>query len=61
MRIVHIHAVYKSWPILLVVETEAGEVLELSLNELKKTSDTFDEHAWQQLVEEYKVFQYSKR
>jgi len=61
MRIVHIHAVYKSWPILLVVETETGEVLELSLNELKKTSDAFDEHAWKQLVEEYKVFQYSQR
>ncbi|HEY7496060.1 MAG TPA: hypothetical protein VIH59_33780 [Candidatus Tectomicrobia bacterium] len=61
MRIVHIHAVYKSWPIMLVVQTETGEVLELSLNELQKTSDAFDEQVWKQLVEEYKVFQYSKR
>jgi hypothetical protein len=61
MRIVHIHAVYKSWPIILVVQTETGEVLELSLNELKETSDAFDAQAWKQLVEEYKVFQYNKR
>ena len=61
MRIVHIHAVYKSWPIILVVQTETGEVLELSLNELKETSNVFAEQAWKQLVEEYKVFQYSRR
>jgi hypothetical protein len=46
---------------MLVVQTETGEVLELSLNELQKTSDAFDEQVWKQLVEEYKVFQYSKR
>jgi hypothetical protein len=48
MRIVHIHAVYKSWPILLVVQTETDKVREPALNELKTTSDAFDEHTWQQ-------------
>ena len=35
MKIVHISAVYREWPIHLVVQTDTEEFLELSLTELK--------------------------
>jgi hypothetical protein len=56
MKIVRICAVYKVRPVLLVVQTETGDVLELSLKELKEADYEFDDHAWKQLVEEYQVF-----
>ena len=52
MKIVHISAVYREWPIQLVVQTDTEEFLELSLKELKEG---------EQLVEDYRVFQHSYR
>jgi hypothetical protein len=59
MKIVHIHAVYRGWPVALVVQTETGEVLELSLTELNEFDGTIDQQLWKELVEEYKVFSHS--
>jgi hypothetical protein len=56
MKIVRIHAVYKGWPVALVVQTEAGEVLELSLTELTEFDGTIAQELWKELAEEYKVF-----
>ena len=59
MKIVQIHAVYKGWPVALVVQTDTGEVLELSLSDLKEFEGTFEEQLWKELVDEYKVFSHS--
>ena len=59
MKIVRIHAVYKGWPVALVVQTDTGEVLELSLSDLKEFEGTFEEQLWKELVDEYKVFSHS--
>jgi hypothetical protein len=59
MKIVHIHAVYKGWPVALVVQTETGEVLEFSLKELQEFDGTVDESVWKKLIEEYNVFSHS--
>jgi hypothetical protein len=59
MKIVHIHAVYKGWPVALVVQTETGEVLELSLHELQEFDGTIAEPLWKELIEEYNVFSHS--
>ena len=59
MKIVQIHAVYKGWPVTLVVQTDTGEVLELSLSDLKEFEGTFEEQLWKELVDEYKVFSHS--
>jgi hypothetical protein len=56
MKIVRVHAVYEGWPISLVVETDTLDLLELSLKELKEVEGTFDEHAWKQLMGDYKAF-----
>jgi hypothetical protein len=49
MKIVRIHAVYKERPVCLIVETDNGEVLDLSLTDLSEAEDTFEERAWKQL------------
>lgn len=59
MKIVRIHAVYKGWPVALVVQTDTGEVLELSLSDLKEFEGTFEEQLWKELVNEYKVFSHT--
>jgi hypothetical protein len=59
MKIVRIHAVYKGWPVALVVQTDSGEVLELSLSDLKEFAGTFEEQLWKKLVDEYKIFSHS--
>ena len=56
MKIVHIHAIYKSSPISLVVEIDTGAILEVSLQELQATDSMFEERAWQQLTEDNKMF-----
>ena len=56
MKIVHIHAIYKSSPISLVVEIDTGAILEVSLQELQATDGIFEERAWQQLTEDYRMF-----
>ena len=61
MKIVNICAVYREWPVLIVVQTDTEEFLELSLTELKEGDFEFDDQAWKQLVEDYRVFQYSRR
>jgi hypothetical protein len=61
MKIVHISAVYKEWPVHLVMQTNTDEFLELSLKELKEGDFEFDDNAWKQLVEDYRVFQHTYR
>jgi hypothetical protein len=61
MKIVDICAVYKEWPVFVVMQTDIGEFLELSLTELKEGNFEFDENAWRQLVDEYRVFHRSPR
>ncbi len=61
MKIVHISAVYKEWPVHLVMQTDTDEFLELSLKELKEGDFEFDDNAWKQLVEDYRVFQHTYR
>jgi hypothetical protein len=59
MKIVSICAVYRAWPVLVVVETDTEDFLELSLKELKDGNYEFADQAWKQLAEEYRVFQHS--
>lgn len=59
MKIVHIDAVYKEWPMQMVVQTDSEEFLELSLKDLKDGEFEFDDTAWKQLVEDYRIFQCS--
>lgn len=59
MKIVRICAVYKEWPVYLVVQNDAGEFLEISLKELKENDYEFDDDAWKQLVEDFRVFHHS--
>jgi hypothetical protein len=61
MKIVYISAVYKEWPVHLVMQTDTDEFLELSLKELKEGDFEFDDNAWKQLVEDYRVFQHTYR
>jgi hypothetical protein len=56
MKIIHIHAIYKSSPISLVVEIDTGAILELSMKELQEADSIFEERAWQQLTEDCKMF-----
>ncbi|GIX49536.1 MAG: hypothetical protein KatS3mg131_3747 [Candidatus Tectimicrobiota bacterium] len=58
-KIVKIHAVYREWPVMLVAQTETGDLVELSLKEVKERGYEFDEQAWKELVEEYRVFNHS--
>ena len=59
MKIVRVCAVYKEWPVHLVVENDNGEFFELSLRDLKENDYEFDDYAWKQLVEDFRVFQHS--
>jgi hypothetical protein len=59
VKIVRICAVYKEWPVYLVVQNDAGEFLEISLKELKENDYEFDDDAWKQLVEDFRVFHHS--
>ncbi len=58
-KIVKIHAVYREWPVLLVAQTDTGDLIEISLKEVKERGYEFDEQAWKELVEEYRVFNHS--
>lgn len=49
-------AVYKTSPLLLVVETEEGKVCELTLKDLKDAGHNFRNAAWKSLVEDYQIF-----
>jgi hypothetical protein len=56
MKIIYIHAVYEGSPVSLVVETDTGAILELSLKELKEIEGSLEKYVWKQLTEDYKVF-----
>ncbi len=57
MKIDKVLALYKTSPLLLVVESEEGKLFELSLTELKGTGHIFSEASWKSLVEDYRVFE----
>ena len=49
-------AVYRSCPVMIVVETDEGVLLELSLNELADVYELLPPALWQQLVQHYQIF-----
>ena len=61
MKLVTIYNVYRTWPALVVIQTDTEAILELSLEELKEGDYECAECIWKQLTEEYKIFQYSYR
>jgi hypothetical protein len=48
--------VYKTSPIVLVVESAEGMVLELPLTDLHGANHRFSDEAWTSLIEEYQMF-----
>ena len=56
MTIAKVLAVYKTSPIVLVVESAEGMVLELSLTDLHGAGHRFSDRAWTSLIEEYQMF-----
>jgi hypothetical protein len=56
MTIAKVLAVYKTSPIVLVVESAEGTVLELSLTDWHGADHRFSDGAWTSLVEEYQMF-----
>ena len=57
MGITRILAVYRTSPVMIVVEMEEGSLLELSLHELADEYELLPTLLWQELVEQYRVFQ----
>jgi hypothetical protein len=56
MEITKVLAVYRVSPLLLVVETEDGRVVELPLKELKDGGHRLSDVAWKDLLEDYQLF-----
>ena len=56
MTIAKALAVYKTCPIVLVVESAEGTVLELSLTDLHAGGHRLSDGAWTSLVEAYRRF-----
>jgi hypothetical protein len=56
MKIDKVLAVYKTLPLLLVVESEEGKLFELSFRDLKASGYVFSDAAWKSLVEDYRIF-----
>jgi hypothetical protein len=56
MTIAKVLAVYKTSPIVLVVESAEGIVSELSLTDLQEGAHRFSDDAWTSLIEEYQMF-----
>jgi hypothetical protein len=56
MTIEKVLAVYKTSPIVLVVEPAEGAVCELSLTDLHGAGHRFSDDAWASLVEDYQMF-----
>jgi hypothetical protein len=56
MTIAKVLAVYKTSPLVLVVESAEGTVYELSLTDLHGGNHRFSDDAWTSLVEEYRMF-----
>jgi hypothetical protein len=56
MEISKVLAIYRVSPPLLIVETEDGTVLDLSLTELKEGGHRWSDRAWKELLEAYQLF-----
>jgi hypothetical protein len=56
MTIAKVLAVYKTSPIVLVVESAEGTVLEVSLTDMHGAGHRFSDGAWTSLIEEYQMF-----
>jgi hypothetical protein len=56
MTIAKVLAVYKTSPIVLVVESAEGTVLELSLTDMHGAGHRFSNGAWTSLIDEYQMF-----
>jgi hypothetical protein len=56
MTIAKVLAVYKTSPIVLVVESAEGTVLELSLTDMHGAGHRFSDGAWTSLIDEYQMF-----
>jgi hypothetical protein len=56
MTIAKVLAVYKTAPIVLVVESAEGTVCELSLTDLQGAGHRLSDHACASLVEDYRLF-----
>lgn len=56
MKIDKVLAVYKTSPLLLVVESEEGKLFELCMQDLKTDGHIFSDAAWKSLVEDYRIF-----
>jgi hypothetical protein len=56
MTITKVLAVYKTAPLVLVVESAEGTVCDLSLTDLHGVGHRFSDDAWTSLVEEYRLF-----
>lgn len=57
MSITRILAVYRTHPVMIVVEMEAGVIIELSLPELAEVYELLPPPLWQELVAQYHIFQ----
>ena len=56
MTIEKVLAVYKTAPLVFVVESEEGTVLDLSLTDLRGAGHRFSDDAWTSLIEDYRMF-----
>ena len=56
MTVAKVLAVYKTSPIVLVVETTERTVVELSLTDLHGAGHRFSDGAWTSLIQEYQMF-----
>jgi hypothetical protein len=56
MTIAKVLAVYRVSPLLLVVETEDGTVVELSLKDIEEGGHRLSDAAWRDLVVRYQLF-----
>jgi hypothetical protein len=57
MGMTRVLAVYGTRPVMVVLETEGGTILELCLDELAEVYDYLPPLLWQELVAQYRVFQ----
>jgi hypothetical protein len=57
LGIIKIIAVYRTSPVMVVGETAEGALLERTLHELADGHDRLPPRLWQELVEQYQVFQ----
>jgi len=56
MQIAKVLAVYRVSPLLLVMETEDGTVVELSLKEIEAGGHRLSDVAWKDLLDKYQLF-----